>query len=137
MRGSNIIRSEHSPFRIVPERGQVPEYGIEVSAGNKARYVFQECEAWSYDAKDFEGGRPHVAGVIGPGPLSGDGKGLARESGGNDINHSLIACGVPFTDESPDIAEDGGSIEVAVLDSLNNDPLAIRFKFNISHRPPS
>jgi hypothetical protein len=67
--------------------------------------------------------------------LPGDGKWLARESSGNDINQPLIARGEPFTDECFDIAEDGSVGQDSVTDSGGNDSLAIVVPLHISDGP--
>jgi hypothetical protein len=51
MRGSNVCRSEHSPFSIVPERGQVTEDDAE-PANNESWRVFHEHETRSNLAND-------------------------------------------------------------------------------------
>jgi len=51
--GSNIIRSQHTPFRIKPRFGQVSEYLSETSTGSKEAWdILQEDEAGSYLTKD-------------------------------------------------------------------------------------
>ena len=74
---------------------------------------------------------PHVPFVVGSLLLSGDTERLAGETGGNDINHSRIACGVPVTDECFDIAEDRGGGEDSVTDSGGKDSLAVVIPLDI------
>jgi len=62
---------------------------------------------------------------------------LTWESPRDDINHSLIACGVPVTDECADIGEDWGFVEEAVFDPLRDDFLAVFINFDISEASPS
>lgn len=49
--GTKIVCTEHTPLRIVPERGQVPEYSSKPSSSD-SWHVFHENECWSYVAND-------------------------------------------------------------------------------------
>ena len=66
--------------------------------------------------------------------LSGKGKGLAGESPCDDINHSLIRCGVPFTNECSDIAKDGSDGQDSIEDALADDSLAVIVVFGVRNR---
>jgi hypothetical protein len=107
---SGIVRPQHTPPSIIPQRGQVTEHGSEISMRFRQETwdVFQERESRSYNANGIPRGRPHVARVVLASLLSGAAERLARKSGCNDINHALIRFGVPITDECSDIAEDRG-----------------------------
>jgi hypothetical protein len=50
MGGGNTVRSEHSPFCIVPHLGQVSENSLKPPKSEHWA-VFHECEWWSYFAK--------------------------------------------------------------------------------------
>jgi len=75
---------------------------------------------------------PHVSGVVLPSLLSLEAEGLAWESSSDCINHSLIACGVPVTDECSDIGEDRRSVNEAVFLALSDKFLAVFFDLDIS-----
>jgi hypothetical protein len=137
MLGADIVRSEHTPSCIIPAFGQVSENSLYVSVSKQAWDVFQERESRSYDAKALDSFGPHISGVVSSFLFSGDAKRLAGESCCNDINQSLIFCGVPFTDECSDIAEDRGVVEYSVFNSLDDNFLAVVFFFDISNVPPS
>jgi len=84
--GTNVFRSQHAPFRIVPERGQVSENGSEVGVSNETWDVLQEREARSYLANDPSGIGPEIALVSVGLALAGDTERLARKTGGNAID---------------------------------------------------
>jgi hypothetical protein len=50
---------------------------------------------------------------------------LTWETRRDDISHSLIRVGVPFTVECTDITEDGRFFKEPVLDALRDDFLAV------------
>jgi hypothetical protein len=60
---------------------------------------------------------------------------LAWEAPNDDINHALIASGIPLTEECSDITEDWGFVKVSVFDSCFDNTLAIAFPFDISKTP--
>ena len=51
VRGANVVRSQHSPFRIIPHRGQVSENSSK-PARSEHWGVFHEDESGSYFAND-------------------------------------------------------------------------------------
>ncbi|WMB15593.1 hypothetical protein O4G19_01585 [Akkermansia muciniphila] len=53
VRGSHVVRSQHHPFRIVPDRGQVSEYSSK-PARSENWGVFHEDELWSNFANNAE-----------------------------------------------------------------------------------
>ena len=60
VRRSNIVRSQHTPPRIIPQRGKVTEdHGK--SSGNKERAVFHEDVARSYLTDDSRHLAPEAA----------------------------------------------------------------------------
>tara|TARA_R110001583_G_C5599073_1_gene404367 strand:+ start:861 stop:1136 length:276 start_codon:yes stop_codon:yes gene_type:complete len=90
-----------------------------------------------YDAKYCEGFGPHVSAIVCSGLLSCNGEGLTGESACNDINHSLIAFGVPFTEECSDIAEYWRVVEDAIVDSLSDNALTVIIELDIPTMLPS
>jgi hypothetical protein len=65
---------------------------------------------WSYDAYAFNGGRPHIAGVIFSSLSPSNTEGLAGEAAANDVNHAFIVSGV-CSIEFPDISEYRGIMQ--------------------------
>jgi hypothetical protein len=51
MGGAHVVRTEHTPFRIVPHRGQVTEDDVK-SAKSEGWAVFHEDEGRSHFAND-------------------------------------------------------------------------------------
>ena len=81
MGGAKVSRSEHAPFRSVPEFGQVPEYASEIPmSAEKSPNILQERETGSNFTNDSNGLWPEVAFVVGAAALTGDGEGLARKA---------------------------------------------------------
>jgi hypothetical protein len=89
MMGTNGCRRDTLPFRIIPERGQSPEYGIQPP--NK-----QSCNVLHEDVSGLK--QANDAGVFKPQsrslaskscPLSGEGNILAGESPADEINIPL------------------------------------------------
>jgi hypothetical protein len=78
--------SQHSPSRIIPHRGQVPENSVEPSL-SKERGVFHEDVEGSNVANDSCHVVPHSAALsVDSSALSGTTNILARESSRNHVN---------------------------------------------------
>ena len=102
MRCANVDRPQHSPFRIIPHRGQVPE---NTSKPSRSEHwgVFHEDESWSNFANDPSHLSPHSgASAVDPGTLSGCGDVLAWESSRDDIHASSPWSPVEGLDIIPD-----------------------------------
>jgi hypothetical protein len=114
--------------QVSDDHGQVLAYSGHVFKQNESRpdNPNNVCCRW-----------PHVSFVVNAFSFAGDAERLTGESCGNDINHSRIACGVPFTNECSDIAEDRGFVKDSVDDSLSDDSLTIAVPFDISAMFPS
>jgi len=136
VRRAGIIRSDTTPLRIVPQRGQVTEDCSVISTGNKSWHVFQERVPWLDDPQYVTSGGPHIALIVLAPSLAGDGEGLAGKSCGNDINHSRIRSGVN-ADEFSHIAERWRVVEKPVSDSLSEHPLTVGVPFDVADWPPS
>ena len=105
VRRSNVVRSQHAPFRIEPARGQVGKDLSEVGAaipGKETRDVLEKPVAGLYLAKHAEGVRPEVALVGVPEPLPGNGEGLTREAARDAIHDATPRSTV----EGADIIQD-------------------------------
>jgi hypothetical protein len=88
VRGANGGRSQHSPLRIVPESGQVPEYDFEPPS-RKSWGVFHEDVSWSYLANDARHLSPESRPLaVKPCAATGDADVLAREPARNNINNA-------------------------------------------------
>lgn len=87
MGGAHVARAYTAPFRIEPEAGQVAENSGEASAGNKARYIFQEHETASKRAMGSPDERPKPSLIIFAALLTGEAPRLAGKAG-NDASHA-------------------------------------------------
>jgi hypothetical protein len=85
---ANVGSSQHSPFAVIPERGQVTEDNSE-SPSNESWTVFHVDEIWSNFANDARHAGPHAGSLSGDaGTPSGKADVLARESARHHINTS-------------------------------------------------
>jgi hypothetical protein len=125
------------PLHVIPALGQVSENGSKVFVSKEAWNVLQQDVAGSHLANALQGFRPEVPVVPVPLALPGDGKGLAGEARREDVNHALIASGVPVTEECADIAEDRGFFEESVLNPLREDFLAVFIDLHVAYGFPS
>ena len=128
-----MSRAQHSPARIVPQRGQVPENSAKPPNSEHWR-VLHEHVSRSY--------LTHDAGHFSPEPrpfsfdagsLSGTGDVLARESARDDIHESSPGSPVEGLDIVPDWEEGEQSIPL----SLEEDLLAVGLKLNGTDGAPS
>jgi len=111
VRRADVVRSEHRPFRIEPERGQLPENVSEVGLSKEAWDVLQEREGRSNSAKNVGGSGPHVPRVFLRPARARDAERLAWETGRHEIHASSEAASVA-AGEGSDVAEDGRGIQV-------------------------
>lgn len=102
VRGADGTRRDTVPFDIVPERGQVPEYGSEVVVSKESTDVLQERVAGSNLAKDAGRPRPAVPFVVGPALATGAGKGLTGEAASDDIHAATPGSSVEGAGVIPD-----------------------------------
>jgi hypothetical protein len=98
---ADIVRAEHEPFRIEPERGQVAK-NVSESASKEPWDVLQEHDAGSHITNDGGDSGPEPALVLGATASAGDGPRLARESGRDEIHDSTPACAVEGSKVVPD-----------------------------------
>lgn len=88
VRGSNIGRAQHSPFRIEPERGQVSKHPPK-SPNSESWGVFHAHETGSNLANDTGHVGPQPgAFAVDPGSLACNADVLAREAARNHVNSS-------------------------------------------------
>src|SRR3954470_1546290 len=99
---SDAVRSQHEPFRIEPERGQVTEDDVE-PANNESCDVFHEDVARSYLANDASEVSPESAALASdPGAVPGVADVLAREAASNAIHEAAPRSAVEGGNVVPD-----------------------------------
>jgi hypothetical protein len=97
-----IFAAEHSPFRIVPQRGQVSENSMKPPRSDRWR-VLHKRETGSYLANDPVHLRPQSGSfAVDACPVSVDANVLARESSGDDIDNSSPRSAVKRPHVVPD-----------------------------------
>jgi hypothetical protein len=102
MRRANVGRSQHSPFRIIPERGQIGEHTVESSMSESWR-VFHADESRSYLAHDASVLAPQSrARSVEAGAGAGDGYVLTRKAARNDVNTASPCFSVKSSHIIPD-----------------------------------
>lgn len=133
VRCSGMDCSQHTPPRIVPHRGQVPENSPQ-SPGNKHWGIFHEDEARSHFANDTR----HFSLESGPcavdsGAFSGCTDVLAGKAPSDDVDVSspwlAVECG--------DVVPDGEGVKDAVSLSGEEDSPGIGIDFNSASGAPS
>lgn len=118
--GSNVGRSEQTPFRIEPETGKVFEDVGESSdsaSGVESRDVLQEHETGSHVSNDLRDPRPEPTIIVSSSASARSRPGLAREAGSDEI-HSLTPRG-PV--EGLEVVPDGAGVECSGLHVLGED----------------
>ncbi len=150
MVSANIGRSEHAPFRIEPDFGQVFEYTPEVSPNRdccgsihipcsrrqKTGYVFKECITGLDFFNDVECCWPHVSFIVRCVLFPCDGKWLAREACCNHICKSSVCSSCTGLYELTHIVKDWCFCKKSVLDSLGNNFLAVTVPLNVPDGVP-
>lgn len=103
VRSANGGRSKHTPFRIVPAFGQLPENGVE-SSNKQSADVFHEHDSRSYLANDASELIPEPGSVALDDSLAaaGDGDVLTRESANDAIHCSTPRATVEGFNVRPD-----------------------------------
>lgn len=138
MRRSCMVRSQTTPLRIVPQRGQVSEDGSEVAVRRRKQswYVFQECVGGTYFAKNVGCRGPHVTGVVHGSLSARNTKGLAGKSSSNDLDHAFIRFRVLFA-EFADVTKYRSFGEDAIDNPLVQNLLAVLIVFNVADGTPA
>jgi hypothetical protein len=102
MRSANGGRSQHSPFRIIPERGKVAEHAVKSSMSESWR-VFHAHKSRSYLAHDASVLAPQSrARAVEAGAGAGDGYVLTGKSPRNHVNKSAPWAAVKGSHVIPD-----------------------------------
>jgi len=133
MRGTSGASWNAVPLRVIPERGQVAENSSHPPS-KETWDVLHLNEARSYFANDPGVVGPEAgAASFDPCALAGDGDVLTGETASDEIH----AATPLFTVELCDVRKDGGRIQFPFLHPTEENFLAIRFDFDIAHRPES
>lgn len=131
MRRPNVVRAQHRPLRIEPERGQVSKNSSEISLSNEPRHVFQEDDGRSYHAKYGLRRGPHIPVIVLGCSPSGNAEGLTREPSRYQIHSSSKTFGVTRC-ESAHVAENRRGIQVPTANVRRNDVLAVRVELDVA-----
>jgi hypothetical protein len=114
VRRSDIGRSQHSPPRVIPERGQVTEHSSE-SPSNEGWAVLHEHDAGSNFANHPRHVRPHSRSLaVDPCALTGNADVLARKAARNHVNTAAPRVSV----KGPNVIPNREGREKAVVLSL-------------------
>jgi len=132
MRGANIGRSEHTPLRIEPEVGQVPEYCVEPEP-NMPMDILQEDEARSRIANDSGDVRPEVPLVIRSPSLPCDAERLARVARRDEIHDSTPRATV----EGGEVTVDRSGLELMIFHAPGEYGGGKRFPLHMTDGPVS
>ena len=104
---SSIGSGNNSPFRVIPDLGQLSDHGAAicfpsiVRSNKDAWDVLQDDESWSHLPNDSERVGPEVPVIIGSLAESGVAMWLARESPSNNIHASTPGAPVKGSDIIP------------------------------------
>lgn len=102
MRGAEVVRSQHTPLRIEPERGQVSKYTSK-PARSERWAVFHEHEPGSYLTNDPKHFAPESASLaVDALAFAGDADVLAREASRHHVNTAAPWSSVKGSDVIPD-----------------------------------
>ena len=133
VRRSHVCRSQHSPFRIVPQRGQVSEYPSESPRSEHWR-IFHEAEARSNFTDDSGHLHPEARPfTVKPCACPGCADVLAGEAARNHVNNSPPRSAVKGSHVIPDRERR----QKAVILSLAEYSSGIAVVFDSTDRPPS
>jgi hypothetical protein len=126
VRCPGVVSSQHTPLRIIPHRGQVPENASKPARSEHWR-VFHEHEFWSNFANHSGHVPPKSAScAVDACAFPGGGNVLAREPSAHDVNPSAPrGCG-----KCGDVVPNWESWQDSVPLSLEQDASAIGFNFH-------
>jgi len=130
--GADGMRSQHSPFRIEPHRGQVSKDNSK-SSNSEHWGVFHEYVSGLYLANDAGHFPPKAGSFAGnAGPFPGAADVLARKAARNDVNHSAPRSPVESANVIPDRERAKNSIVLA----LAQNPNGVGLPFNSANGSP-
>jgi hypothetical protein len=102
VRRADLIRSIQAPFRIEPDCGQIPKYGVDSSNSERCD-VLHERDRWSNLANDPVKLTPQAAALaVEAGTFAGDADVLARPAASDKIHDSTPASAVEGGNVTPD-----------------------------------
>jgi hypothetical protein len=128
-----MVRSEHSPPRIIPHRGQIPENSVESSA-SKEGGVFHKDVPRSHLANDSRHVRPHSASLsVDSSALAGCADVLAGKPARNHVNNSAPGLSV----ECSRVIPNGERLKASVILSRHEDVSWVLGIFNGADGSPS
>ena len=128
MRGADVVRSEHTPLRIEPEGGKVPEHGVE-SQGKVPWHVLEEDQRRRGLFDDPSDVRPEVARVVGTTSVPGDAERLAGVAGRDEIHASAPRAAV----EGREIVPYNRAIQGRVFHPGHEDGRGEGFPLDVAH----
>jgi hypothetical protein len=125
VRGAEIVRSQHAPLRIEPQRGQVSKYSSKPTRSEHWA-VFHEDEAGFHLTNDpgHFGPEPGALAVE-PGALAGCADVLARESARHHVNTAPPWAAVKGSDVIPDRERRQDSIVLARNENIGSVLLSL------------
>jgi hypothetical protein len=133
VRRSDIVRSQHTPFRIEPQRGQVTEDSAK-SANSEGWGVLHEHEARSYLANDAGKLSPKAASLaVDSRSCSGNADVLTGKAARNDINTASPRSSV----KGANVVPNRERRETSIILSGEQSPSGIGVKFDGAHGSPS
>jgi hypothetical protein len=133
---SSIGSGYNSPFRVIPDFGQLSDHGAaiwwpSITSHKDAWHVLQDDEFWSHLPNDAECIGPEVPVIIGAPAESGVAMWLTREASTENIHRSTPGSSV----ETFDVVPDGSVVEVAVSDTGLDDLLAVFVPLDVADGP--
>ena len=130
---ADVSRSQHLPFRIIPERGKITEDSGKTSS-NKHRTVFHERESRSNIADNSRKLAPQSATrAVDARAFSRHGDVLTGEAAADDVDAAAPRAPV----ERAHVFKDGERREEAVALPRHKDSAAERFDFDGAYGAPS
>lgn len=127
VRGPDIGRSKHTPFRIEPKIGQVTEDDAEPASADEGRHVFQPDEAGIHFANAVSDVGPDPPLVVHALAFAGCGPGLTREARNDAIHESTPASAV----EGDNVVPDRRRIQPPVCHARHQYSGGIGFPLNV------
>jgi hypothetical protein len=102
LRGTCLGCGKHTPFRIEPAFGQVPENDSESPSAGEGWHVLQEHESWPHVANDSPNIRPKPSFVVEAAAFACRRPRLTREARMDEIHAAAKRCAVEGDKVVPD-----------------------------------
>ena len=137
---ANVVRSQHAPLRIVPERGQVSEYVTERPLNKSRCGVVHSRREDSGDVLKEHKGRPRLAdnaGDVAPEPARAVLRGslpcgadfLTGEPSSDEIHRATPRSAI----EGRDIVPNRGAVQGRVFHPRHEEGRAVAFPLNVAN----